>query len=128
MARSAYRFTGPLDVRHSDPTGRTKTVLAPFAFVGPGIEVQVPAGFVTDFASIPRPLWAVYPPDGRWAQASVVHDVCYRQQWCTRALADALFLEAMKASRVPPHRRWIMYAALRLFGGFAWRANARRRR
>lgn len=125
---SKYRFTGPLDVRHSDPAGRTKTVLAAFAFEGPGDRIEVPAGFVTDFASIPRWLWWLYPPDGRWAQASVVHDVLYRFQLRNRAQADAIFLEAMAVARVPAHRRWIFYLSLRLFGGIAWRQNARRRR
>lgn len=129
MARpSPYRFTAPLDVRHSDPSGRTKTVLTAFAFEGPGISVAVPAGFVTDFASIPRALWWLYPPDGPWCQASVVHDVLYRTQPCERVVADALFLQAMAVSRVPAHRRWIMYLALRLAGGVAWKANQRRRK
>ena len=128
MRKSLYRFTGPLDVRHSDPTGRRKTVLSPFSFEGPGDRVEVPAGFVTDFASIPRWLWWLYPPDGRWAQASVVHDVLYRQQVRNRAAADAVFLQAMEVSKVPAARRWTFYLVLRLFGGAAWRENARKRK
>lgn len=63
---------------------------------GSPISVLVPAGFETDFASIPWPLrnWCK-PTDSRWAKAAVVHDfLCTRKVYC-RSLADTLFLEGM---------------------------------
>ncbi len=78
--------------------------------------VVVPAGFVTDFASIPRALWWLYPPDGPWAEAAVVHDFLYSRPEVSRFLADALFWRMMRMSRVPWFRATVMYWAVRLFG------------
>src|SRR4051812_29221534 len=50
--------------------------------------VVVPAGFVTDFASTPRAIWAVLPPVGNYQLAAVVHDFLYWDQRCTREQAD----------------------------------------
>jgi hypothetical protein len=47
--------------------------------------ITVPAGFVTDFASTPRAIWAVLPPFGTYQLAAVVHDFLYWDQGCTRA-------------------------------------------
>src|SRR6266850_4958854 len=42
--------------------------------------IIVPAGFVTDFASTPRAIWAVLPPVGQYQLAAVVHDFLYWDQ------------------------------------------------
>src|SRR5438132_13707846 len=57
--------------------------------------IVVPAGFVTDFASTPRAIWAVLPPTGRYQMAAIVHDFLYWDQSCTRDQADALLRIAM---------------------------------
>lgn len=36
--------------------------------------VNVPEGFVTDLASVPRAFWEIMRPEGRYAYAAVVHD------------------------------------------------------
>ena len=36
--------------------------------------ITVPAGFVTDLASIPRVVWSFFPPDGPWVKGAVIHD------------------------------------------------------
>ena len=52
----------------------------------------VPAGFITDFASIPRLFWTVVGhPAGKYAQAAVLHDYLYRTNSVSRAKADSLF-------------------------------------
>jgi hypothetical protein len=77
---------------------------------GAGV-ITVPAGFVTDLASIPRLVSGALPPDGPWAQAAVIHDALYftsggRDLWhgrrvidratpYTRAEADDILREAM---------------------------------
>ena len=83
---------------------------------GGGIEVTVPAGFETDFASIPRLLWGLYPPDGSYALPAVAHDYLYRRCGCSRFLADAMFRDMMRAERVPLVRRMLIYYAVRCFG------------
>ena len=105
------------------PNGRDWRLLQALSFG----DILVPRGFVTDFASVPRALWWLYPPWGRYGPAAVVHDFEYRRQIRTRAEADALFLAGMAVLRVPAARRWTIYLALRCFGGFAWRANALKR-
>lgn len=39
--------------------------------------ISVPAGFVTDLATIPRIFWTLLPPDGKYAKAAIIHDYLY---------------------------------------------------
>jgi hypothetical protein len=89
-----------------------------------GVVVPVPRGFVTDFASVPRPFWAFLPKWGKYGPASIVHDYLYWDQRCTREQADSLMLLAMKESDVSAFRRWLIHRALRWGGSMAWRNNA----
>jgi hypothetical protein len=85
--------------------------------------ITVPAGFVTDFASTPRAIWAILPPTGRYQLAAVVHDFLYWDQGCTRKQADDLLRAAMAESLVNPVNRDIIYNAVRRFGEGAWNGN-----
>jgi hypothetical protein len=87
--------------------------------------VTAPEGFITDLASIPRPFWNLLPPFGKYTEAAVIHDWLYRTHLFSRAMCDALFLEMMNALRTDWHTRTIIYLAVRLFGGFAWRDERR---
>lgn len=82
--------------------------------------ITVPAGFSTDLASIPRPLQAVIPLNGKHRAAAIVHDYLYAIQDRTRAQADAIFLEAMKACRVRYTQRYAMYWGVRIGGWVPW--------
>jgi len=84
--------------------------------------VSVPSGFETDFASIPRFFWRLEPPVGRSCRAAVVHDYLYRSGLASRWMADAVWREGMRELGVHPVKRWVMWAAVRLFG----RANYRK--
>jgi hypothetical protein len=86
--------------------------------------ITVPAGFVTDFASTPRAIWAIIPPTGRYQLAAVVHDFLYWDQGCTRQQADDLLRAAMAESQVKPFERDIIYRAVQKFGASAWNGNA----
>ena len=85
----------------------------------------VPAGFITDFASVPWPFWSFIRPWGRWGKAAVLHDYLYQCGACdgriSREEADAFFYQAMKSLGVAPWRRNLMYWAVRAFGWLAWR-------
>ncbi len=83
------------------------------------ITVTVPAGFKTDFASVPRFLWSIFPPSGEYAPAAIVHDYLYSSRaTVSRFLADAIFHEAMESAlKVPFWKRKSVYWAVRLFGG-----------
>ena len=52
---------------------------------------EIPAGFVTDLASIPRVFWQVLPRDGEYAYAAIIHDYLYWTHICDRSTADEIF-------------------------------------
>ena len=86
--------------------------------------VEVPAGFVTDLASIPRLFWQVLKPAERHAYAAVVHDFLYWEQTRSRDQADLIFKIAMEDSGVHPTTVRLLYLAVRALGKRAWQANA----
>lgn len=85
--------------------------------------IVVPAGFVTDFASIPRGLWNLFPPTGKYGPAAVIHDFLYRDTKFDRELCDQVFEEAMEVLKVNFFARKIIYRAVRMFGGYARKGN-----
>ena len=82
----------------------------------PGDIISVPAGYITDLASVPRVLWVLFPPHGRYAKAAIIHDWLYDNALRTKREADLIFLDGMCVLGVPQWRRWLMYIAVRLFG------------
>lgn len=78
----------------------------------------VPAGFVTNFASIPRPARILITGHGKDRFAATLHDYLYFIKY-DRRKADALFLRAMKDSKVNWFLRHAMHKAVRL-GGWAF--------
>lgn len=76
----------------------------------------IPAGFRTDFASIPWPLWVLIPVFGRSCKAAVLHDWGCYCGW-PRGLRSQLFLDQMLASGVPFLQRWTQYLAVLLWPG-----------
>lgn len=123
-------FTDPLDVRQVGDEWVTLREMTYWTDCDDGDEAlplrcrschTVPAGFTTDFASIPRLFWSVIGhPAGRYAQAAVLHDSLYRTRSVTRARADALFMEAMAVLGVPAWQRWLMWAAVRVGGALPY--------
>lgn len=118
-------FTTPLDVEYLD--GRNWRLIADFEFASDVLEriVRIPAGFVTDFASIPRPLWALLPPTGPYGKPAVVHDMLYRFPACvtptvTFREANAVLLEGMIALRVGLVTRTVIVVGVQLFGWIVW--------
>jgi len=86
--------------------------------------VDVPVGFVTDFASIPRPFWALLPPEGEYAYAAILHDYIYWFQDRPRTSADMILKLTMEEFGVSAPTVSTIYKAVRLGGGAAWRNNA----
>jgi hypothetical protein len=83
--------------------------------------ILVPAGFITDFASVPRIPFA-YLLTGNKAQApAVVHDWLYSTQKFTRDVADDILHEAILASGYSRFTAWIMWAGVRMGGWVAWK-------
>lgn len=86
---------------------------------------RIPAGFLFDLASIPKPLWVLLGPHELSVLAPLVHDWVYRTHplGMTRSEADRLFLLAMTDEGVGRFRRRAAWLAVRLFGWFAWPTN-----
>lgn len=106
-----------------------------FAGAGRDEEIVVPAGFVTDLASIPRLVWSFYPPDGPWVKAAIVHDFLYdtqgdgrwhskigvsREKPYSRAESDDILLEGMVERDVGRWERFVIWASVRLGGQRGW--------
>jgi hypothetical protein len=82
--------------------------------------VHVPAGFVSDFASVPR-LPLIYWLTGDSAHlAAVVHDYLYASHMVDRKKADAIFEEASAVAGVPWWRRKLMWLGVRVGGSASW--------
>lgn len=117
----------PVVVPFADETAWV--LLEPLEYVldGYGRAIEVPAGFVTDFATIPRAFWQVLPVHGRYGKAAIVHDYLYWTQHCSREQADRIMLRAMTDSGVKGKTRSAIYRAVRLGGAPAWARNRRER-
>lgn len=85
--------------------------------------IVVPKGFVTDFASIPKPLWWWISPNDHYSRAALVHDYLYWAQGCTKSQSDNLMLIAMKESNVPASKQFAVYRGVRIGGTSAWNTN-----
>jgi hypothetical protein len=128
LAFQKGRFEGTLDVRFmSMKTGDGQTyemvqLLTPFAYRdSKGVLWEVPAGFMSDGASIPAKLWAVVggPYSGPYRDASVIHDFyCYTKSRPWTAVHE-VFLEAALNRGTPDWQARYMYAGI-LFQGPRW--------
>lgn len=87
-------------------------------------KVYVPAGYLTDGASVPQPLWGFIPPWGEYGQACVVHDfLCeYLKVWVNgkyvnidRERCDSILNLGMKVLKVPYLKREVIYRAVCLY-------------
>lgn len=101
--------------------GRRYQLLDDTIFPDEGI--VVPQRFITDFASVPKFLWSIFPPTGFYQKAALLHDFCYYmgpKLALTRWDADAIFLRQMKRDGVGWRTRYTLWGAVRLFGWACW--------
>ena len=102
-----------------DPDGRTMTLLNELRYTDPnGLVWIAPAGSKVDGASIPRSLWSFMggPFEGKYRNASVLHDVAYDQKKRPAQDCDRMFYNAMRCSGVSALEAKTMYYALLRFG------------
>jgi hypothetical protein len=101
---SVWQLVSPLIFRESDDA-------AP---------LEVPAGTLTDFASVPRlPLAFLLAGDKAHA-AAVLHDWLYTVKKTTRAEADRLFALAIRAEGHSGALARLMHLAVRAGGARSW--------
>lgn len=103
-------------------------LLAPLAYEGTTDRWIVPAGFLTDYASVPRFLQSFVQATGTWTLAAILHDwFCVRLALGDCPIspvdADGIFRRVLREEGVDPLRRWSMWAAVRWAALF----NPRRR-
>lgn len=88
--------------------------------------IEVQAGFVTDFASVPRVPIAYTLFGNRAHRESVVHDYLYQTHLTSKSDADKIFLEAMKARGKGFFVRWSMYMGVVLGGYSSYKSGPKR--
>jgi len=67
-------FTNELKVKPTED-GKMWILLEDFEYylgdLDSGVSIKVPAGFITDFASVPQFLWWILPPFGKYTKPAV---------------------------------------------------------
>ena len=105
----------PLTVRRA--SDQLWEVVEPLVYHGQRDTFVVPAGFRTDFASVPRVVVWLIPRFGRYTLAAVLHDWLTTEGLRTGVVssrdADGIFRRVMAELQVPPVRRWLMWAGVR---------------
>lgn len=91
-------------------------LLAPITYRDAQQSITVPPGWVTDFASVPRIFYWLFPTYGTYTKAAILHDFLCDTRPAERDQADRTFRRAMDSLGVPFVRRWMMWAAVRLGG------------
>jgi hypothetical protein len=107
-------FSGPVDARW-EGDGRMMTLLSELRYTDPkGVVWIAPAGSEVDGASIPRALWPFFggPFEGKYRNASVLHDVAYAQKSRPWQQVDRMFYDAMRCSGVGVVEAKTFYYAL----------------
>ena len=82
--------------------------------------ITVPAGFVLDFASVPRVPVAYWFFGNRANAPAAIHDRNYRWGDVTRLTADKIFNEAMRSQGSWALTRWPMTGSVMFFGWLAY--------
>ena len=116
-------YSGYVEARWEND-GRSMTLLSELRYTDPaGVVWIAPAGSEVDGASIPRSLWSLMggPFEGKYRNASVLHDVAYDQKNRPHEVCDQMFYNAMRCSGVGAVDAGMMYYALRKFGHH-WKA------
>ena len=106
--------------------GRHMKLLAPFSYTdGKGTAWSVPKFATVDGASIPSPLWSVIggPFEGKYRDASVVHDWFCDVRTRPWERVHRMFYEGMRASGVPDSQARLLYFGVYV-GGPRWDSQA----
>ncbi|MBP5971142.1 DUF1353 domain-containing protein [Pseudomonas iridis] len=122
------RFVTTLKTEQADR--RTYTLLDDLVLADDDERViTVPAGFITDFASIKVlhnaflfVLFALVSGYGNYA--ATVHDWLYENGELSRKEADAVLYRALRAEGVARWRAWLMYVGVRLGGAKQYTAHS----
>ena len=94
-----------------------------------GFSMHIPAGFITDLASVPHFLRSLVGTEDVGAVGAIAHDWLYQHAgWADglveplrRVRVDRLFRVLMQMENVVGWRRWVAWAAVRCAGWACWK-------
>ena len=114
-----------VQVHEEDDRGNVYTLTVPIRYCG----LEIPAGFESDGASVPRFFWrCVFPPgEPRALLAAFVHDYIYQTHpagW-SKQEADYTFYLLLKDQGISPVSAYLAYLGVKWFGGPAWRKGGK---
>jgi hypothetical protein len=108
---------------HGDDRWR---LVAPLVYLGERDRFEVPAGYVTDYATVPRVVSWLIPRYGRWTRAAIVHDYLITDVLAAGEISpvdvDGIFRRILRELGVSTPRRWLMWAGVRWGSLFSGRA------
>lgn len=110
--------TGPVQAEWL-ADGRKMRILHEVTYIDPaGKRWSAPNGWIVDGASIPQACWSIVggPYEGKYREASVLHDYACDKKLGTSHEAARLFYNAMRCSRVPKAKAKAMFWAVLHFG------------
>lgn len=116
-------FVGELDLLALTQPGLW-SLDAPLTWADAQITVTCPRGFVTDLASIPRPLRGLLDVNGRSRLPAVIHDWLYAAQTVTRAQADDLLRRMLLEQGMSPAAARLYWLGVRAGGWVSWDDDA----
>jgi hypothetical protein len=99
--------------------GRRLQLLEDFAYIDPrGRLWSAPKDSVVDGASIPQVFWSITggPLEGKYRNASIVHDVACDRRTVPWEQVHMMFYEACRCGGVPENQAKLLYAAVYHFG------------
>lgn len=101
-------------------------VLEDYVYEGRYESWTVPAGLITDLASVPKFLWAFIGPYGSHLRAALVHDYLWslaRKGEFSYADANGIFRRILRESGVSPSQYWLMWSAVTVASPKSWKEN-----
>jgi hypothetical protein len=96
-----------------------------FSYENDNVKITVKSGFITDGASIPRWLWSIVgnPLESDLLKPAIIHDGLYAIMKLTRLESDKLLKEMLLFNGTAKIKAFLVYYAVRLFGGSHWDKN-----
>lgn len=90
----------------------------PLKWVGKTQTFVVPRGFVSDFATVPKFLWWMFGPTGKYTAAAILHDWLCTMLWTLHPPAsardtDGIFRRRCKELGVDFMSRWLLWTGVR---------------
>lgn len=98
-------------------------VIRSINYIVNGTRIDVPEGFTTDGASIPRLFWFTTgtPFSPHYLRGAIIHDYIYQTGKTSRKYADQVIYSYLLQDGTSKYNATKIYYALRLAGMFTWR-------